>query len=151
MFAKILASALLSASVSLGAVATTAAAPLPAQPAAETGNLLVQVDHRRHNRGQYRDHRRGFYQHDGRHYYNGSMGYRHKRPGYRYHNGFWFPAAAFALGLMIAPEFQQGRTIHLNRAHYRWCDDRYRSYRQRDNSWQPYNGPRKQCISPYMR
>lgn len=147
MFAKFLTSALLSASVSLGAVATTAAAPLPTQPVAKTGNLLVQVDHRRHHRG----HQRGFHQRDGHYYYNGRRGYRHKRPGYRYHNGFWFPAAAFTLGLLIAPQVQQGRTIHLTRAHYRWCDDRYRSYRYSDNSFQPYNGPRKQCISPYMR
>ena len=61
MFAKFLGSALLSASVSLGAVASTAAAPMPAQPAAETGNLLVQVDHRHH----YRDHRRGFHKRGG--------------------------------------------------------------------------------------
>ena len=74
MFAKYLASALLSASVSLGAVASTTAAPLPAQPTAETGNLLVQVDHRRH-------HHRGFYKRDGHFYYNGRRGYRHKRPG----------------------------------------------------------------------
>lgn len=147
MFAKFLGSALLSASVCLGAVASTAAAPLPAQPAAETGNLLVQVDHRHH----YRGHHRGFHKRDGHYYYNGKRGYRHKRPGYRYHNGYWFPAAAFALGLLIAPEIRQGRTIQLTPAHYRWCDDRYKSYRKRDNSWQPYHGPRKQCISPYMR
>ncbi|WP_240547461.1 BA14K family protein [Mesorhizobium tianshanense] len=32
----------------------------------------------------------------------------------------------------------------------RCCYDRYRSYPEWDNSWQPYNGPRRQCISPYM-
>jgi len=142
MFTRIFTSALLAASVSLGAVASTAAAPLPAQPTAETGNLLVKVDHRRHHRG--------FHKRDGHYYYNGRRGYRHKRQGYRYYNGFWFPAAAFTLGLMIAPQVQQGRTIHLTRAHYRWCDDRYRSYRYSDNTFQPYHGPRKQCVSPYM-
>ena len=35
-------------------------------------------------------------------------------------------------------------------AHVRWCYDRYRSYREWDNTFQPYNGPRRQCISPYM-
>lgn len=34
-------------------------------------------------------------------------------------------------------------------AHVRWCYNRYRSYRAWDNSWQPYNGPRRQCRSPY--
>ncbi|TIP33596.1 MAG: BA14K family protein, partial [Mesorhizobium sp.] len=30
------------------------------------------------------------------------------------------------------------------------CHDRYRSYRAWDNTFQPYNGPRRQCISPYI-
>lgn len=34
-------------------------------------------------------------------------------------------------------------------AHVNWCFGRYQSYRMSDNSWQPYHGPRKQCISPY--
>ena len=35
-------------------------------------------------------------------------------------------------------------------AHLSYCYNRYKSYRDWDNSWQPYNGPRRQCISPYM-
>jgi hypothetical protein len=35
-------------------------------------------------------------------------------------------------------------------AHVEWCYDRYRSYRAYDNTWQPYYGPRRQCISPYI-
>ena len=34
-------------------------------------------------------------------------------------------------------------------AHYDYCFSRYRSYRQYDNTFQPYSGPRKQCVSPY--
>jgi len=34
-------------------------------------------------------------------------------------------------------------------AHVQWCYDRYRSYRASDNTFQPYNGPRQQCYSPY--
>ncbi|WP_348631649.1 BA14K family protein [Mesorhizobium sp. M6A.T.Cr.TU.014.01.1.1] len=30
-----------------------------------------------------------------------------------------------------------------------WCYSRYRSYRAYDNTYQPYYGPRRQCISPY--
>ncbi|MEO0635100.1 MAG: BA14K family protein [Pseudomonadota bacterium] len=37
----------------------------------------------------------------------------------------------------------------LPHAHYRWCDARYRSYRISDNSFQPYHGHRRQCVSPY--
>ena len=34
-------------------------------------------------------------------------------------------------------------------SHVRWCYARYRSYRAFDNSFQPYNGPRRQCVGPY--
>lgn len=34
-------------------------------------------------------------------------------------------------------------------AHVNWCYDHYKSYRMSDNTFQPYNGPRKQCVSPY--
>ena len=39
----------------------------------------------------------------------------------------------------------------LGRAHYNWCRNRYRSYRPGDNTFQPYHGPRRPCISPYIR
>ena len=35
-------------------------------------------------------------------------------------------------------------------AHLAYCLNRFKSYRVSDNSYQPYHGPRKQCISPYM-
>ncbi|TCD14635.1 BA14K family protein [Oricola cellulosilytica] len=35
-------------------------------------------------------------------------------------------------------------------AHVDWCFGRYRSYRIADNTFQPYHGPRRQCISPYI-
>ena len=35
-------------------------------------------------------------------------------------------------------------------AHVAWCSQRYRSYRAYDNSYQPYNGPRRECVSPYL-
>ena len=34
-------------------------------------------------------------------------------------------------------------------AHVQWCYNRYRSYRAWDNTFQPYNGPRQLCYSPY--
>jgi len=33
--------------------------------------------------------------------------------------------------------------------HLAWCYNRYRSYRLTDNSFQPNQGPRKECLSPY--
>ena len=34
--------------------------------------------------------------------------------------------------------------------HVGWCSSRFKSYRWRDNSYQPYSGPRKQCWSPHI-
>lgn len=33
--------------------------------------------------------------------------------------------------------------------HTRWCYARYRSYRAYDNTFQPYYGPRRACVSSY--
>lgn len=35
------------------------------------------------------------------------------------------------------------------RSHEAWCYARYRSYRAFDNTFQPYYGPRRQCVGPY--
>lgn len=50
----------------------------------------------------------------------------------------------------IAPPVIPARPVYrLTNAHINWCHARYRSYRVSDNSFQPYHGPRKACISPY--
>nr|WP_245412371.1 BA14K family protein [Notoacmeibacter ruber] len=133
-------------------IATAMAAPIsvPTQPKLTVSQDVEQVRHRHH--------RRGFYRYNRGYYYNGHRGYRH-RPGrhYRRYNDFWFPLAAFGIGAAIT---SQPRVIYrdaprrhyrsgYSRAHYRWCDNRYRSYRASDNTFQPYNGPRRQCYSPY--
>lgn len=107
------------------------AAPL-VTPKPQTSNADVQnVQWRRGGPGFYRGHR----------------GYRTRCPGCRYHNGFWFPAAAFLgaaiIGGAIAAQSNVGSR------HVSWCYSRYRSYREWDNTYQPYQGPRRQCHSPY--
>jgi hypothetical protein len=98
---------------------------------------------------RYHHHHRGFYRYGGYGWYNGYRGYRYYRPGYREYNGWWFPAAVLGgLGAAII-----GNAIvnsnHGGSAHVQWCYDHYRSYRASDNTYQPYNGPRRQCVSPY--
>jgi hypothetical protein len=86
-------------------------------------------------------------------YYRGYRGYRYYRPGYRRYNDFWFPGAAFATGAIIGGIIANSQPAYRYRgggsAHERWCYSRYRSYRAWDNTFQPYNGPRRQCYSPY--
>ncbi|RJT36106.1 BA14K family protein [Mesorhizobium waimense] len=93
---------------------------------------------------------RNFSRNDGM-YWNGHRGYREYRRGYRRHGDFWFPLAAFATGALITGAIinNQNRVYRGGDAHVQWCYDRYRSYRAWDNTFQPYDGPRQQCYSPY--
>lgn len=101
---------------------------------------------RREDRRDRRVERRG----DG-YYYNGRRGYRYARQGYREYNGFWFPAAAFLAGAIVtgAVNSQPRVVVRQGGSHVDWCYNRYRSYRAYDNTFQPYNGGRQLCYSPY--
>jgi hypothetical protein len=128
-------------------------APAQVDQPATTGVVDVQYYRERDRnwrRGPPPGYRAGPPRRDG--YYNGHRGYRDRRPGYRQHNGYWFPLAAFATGAII------GGAINNNQArpayggsHHEWCANRWRSYRAYDNSYQPNNGPRRECVSPFMR
>jgi|GEM_PF-2527965 len=43
-----------------------------------------------------------------------------------------------------AREIYQGGNQHL-----RWCYSQFKTYRESDNTFQPYSGPRRECVSPY--
>jgi hypothetical protein len=111
------------------------------------GRVLVR-DHWRGRHHHWHGHHRGFYHHGGYGWYNGHRGYRHYRRGYREYNGWWFPAAVLGgiggaiIGNAIVNAPQGGS------AHVQWCYDHYRSYRASDNTYQPYSGPRRECVSP---
>lgn len=127
-------------------VAPTSAAPVfvPATPLISSD--VINVQHRSDRRYSNRIERRG-----GHTYYRGHRGYRHARPGYRRHGDYWFPPAAFALGAIIGGAIASQPPARAGRAdpHLQWCYGKYLSYRSSDNTFQPYNGPRRQCISPY--
>lgn len=115
-------------------------------------------DRRFDRRDHRRDARRGFYRDRGNAFYNGHRGYRDRRAGYRLHNGYWFPAAAFIAGAIVGGAVSQPappprRVVvqpgRMSQAHVDWCYSQYRSYRASDNTFQPYNGPRRACSSPY--
>lgn len=134
-------------SLVLGAVALAMAGVVAPSPASAGGKVTVYVGgHGYHGHGLYRRH--------GNIYLRGYRGYRHQRHGYRLYSGFWFPGHLFAPQIIVAPP--RHRVVRryyvpqgLSQAHYRWCDARYISYRYHDNTFQPYHGPRKQCVSPY--
>ncbi len=105
----------------------------------------------RGGRGEWRGDRE-WRERGGHTYWRGHRGYREHRPGYRRHGDFWFPPAAFIAGAIVGGAIAQEPPVRYRPrggAHAEWCYNRYRSYRASDNTFQPYNGPRQQCYSPY--
>ena len=98
----------------------------------------------------------------GRHYRRGhSYGHPHNYYG---NSGLYLGLGLGALGLRPWPTAPATTTTHttmsrcIGRAefypgaassHEEWCYNRYRSYRDWDNTFQPYHGPRRQCHSPF--
>ncbi|MEO5323636.1 BA14K family protein [Mesorhizobium sp. CC13] len=152
----------LATSFAAASAVPAAAAPAfyPKAPEAKSGVEQVQYDPywrpRRVMRMDRDDRRYRIVRRGDIYYMNGHRGYRDYRPGYRRYNDWWFPAGAFIAGAIIGGALSQPRYIAprygvraSGDAHVQWCYDRYRSYRAWDNTYQPYNGPRRQCYSPY--
>ncbi|MDP9838352.1 hypothetical protein J2T09_003119 [Neorhizobium huautlense] len=164
------AAAMLATSVAPGVampIAPAVIAPAVKAAPADSGDV-VQVQYWRDRRG-YRDG-----------WYGGHRGYREYRPRHRYHDGYWYPLAAFGAGAIIggalaAPTYNEPRYVEpvpqyyepapryvappprryaapadINPQHTDWCLARYRSYDVYSNTFQPNYGPRKQCYSPYF-
>lgn len=53
----------------------------------------------------------------------------------------------------VQPRYTGTRTLYrvgkLSAEHVDWCYARYKSYRAKDNSYQPAKGARRICVSPY--
>lgn len=136
--------------VSLGAATVNALETKGSQP-----ESVLKVDHRRgHHSG---NHRRGH--HSGNHRHRRHFGPGPVRPPWyrhRHHRNHWDHRRrrggfSFDLNIQPAPRYRYAPRYALPAAHVQWCEARYRSYRISDNSFQPYNGPRRQCASPYFR
>lgn len=151
--------AAVSAIMLAGSLGSAQALPLPAAPSAPAVSDVINVQYYR-ERGP----RRYYRGYDGprRGWYGGHRGYRYHRDGYRRHrDGYWYPLAAFGAGALIGgaiasqPRYVEPaprpvyRSSGLNPRHYEWCSGRYRSYDSYSNTFQPYNGPRQTCYSPY--
>lgn len=116
-----------------------------------------RLERRQERRAERRQDRRearreAFERRNGGYYYRGYRGYRDARPGYRYYNGYYFPAAAFIAGAIITGAIANSQprvVVRSGSAHTDWCYNRYRSYRASDNTFQPNSGPRRECVSPY--
>ncbi|MGV8989548.1 MAG: BA14K family protein [Cypionkella sp.] len=137
------------------------------------GSLMCRDNPQRckdiYDRGNARDHRNSGGQHYDRNddhprYRGGYRGYSNQRQGYRQSDdGWWYPFAAFALGAIILNQQNNNTQNYQNQGssnwshipagnmtlHDNWCDQKYRSYSRSSKTFQPYNGPRQYCNSPY--
>jgi hypothetical protein len=150
-----------------GAPASAFPSPPPA-PAAAT--LLTEVGSRgfgleglnpRAGIDSYRGYRgyNGYRGYDGyrrhyaypRRYYGVSPYWRRGCYGWNSYNcrGFYGgPFIGFGTGIVVVPRrYGYG---YGNR-HVRWCQNRYRSYSVRTNTWVAYSGRVRECVSPYSR
>lgn len=134
------------ASLAVGVVSQTSSASAAgpagmsfAQPSVSTASDVQLVENRW---GDRRWHRRHWDRHDRR----WDRWDRHRPPR------FFGPRSGFYFEFGTAPRVYRTlprRHYGLSQAHVNWCYNRYRSYDAYTNTFQPYNGPRRACISPY--
>lgn len=94
------------------------------------------------NRGHWRGYRHGW---------GGGGWYGHYDNDW-YGNGFYVGGGALLLGALIGSAIANSNyrsNYYAGNDHVRWCANRYRSYSPRTDTFQPYNGPRRRCVSPY--
>lgn len=78
-----------------------------------------------------------------------SRHYSHRR-GADVYIDLYVPSYRYAEPRYVEPRYAPRRVIRLSDAHVNWCYNRYKSYRERDNTFNPGKGrPRQQCYSPY--
>ena len=134
------------AAVPLAGVSRTAVAPAVAE------QNVVQVRYRR-----CYDRRCGGYGRSHLRYRHWDDDWRYRRYHRRYYNSY--PGFYLGLGVPTYRYYAPPRRYYApprryyrsggGSAHVAWCYSRYRSYRQWDNTYQPYYGSRRQCWSPY--
>lgn len=153
LFSHPITAGLLAVGLFAGMATPLAAGPMPTPQAVApaAGVTLVRDswagDPPRNWRRHHRDWRRGHWRHGDRHW---RRHWRHN--GWRHRHHYRGSGLYFGLGLVPSYNYYVAPRRHYrsgSSAHVRWCYDRYRSYRAWDNTFQPYNGPRRQCYSPY--
>lgn len=154
---KKLAVILISVVTAFAGVAPAQAFPVVNAPKVEASNPVEKVQWRdRHYRphGRYYRHHGSRYSRHGRYYrhhdrYYGGRHWRRHRHGNAGAIIGGLAAGAIIGGALAQPRYVEPRRYVGGNSHAQWCYARYRSYRAYDNTFQPYNGPRRQCYSPY--
>ncbi len=131
--------------IAMTALAPASATPVvPSKPVAQSAQdgLKIEAGHR-----HWRRHH-GHFVHPRRHWrprHGLSFGivigpsYRH-RP---YYDPYYEPR------YVVRPRYHHRHVVRIRDPHARWCYNRYRSYDRYSNTFQPYHGRRRTCVSPY--
>jgi hypothetical protein len=153
------------------AVAMGIAAPASAKIALPNDGIAIPANHGTSGTGEVRyaqvvgawgdGSSNGVRRGGGRHHHhhrNHHGGYRHHGgwyggfgPGWRGWGGWGGPNIGVVVEIPIYPRYRPiyRKAYGVGSVHHGWCAQRYRSYRAWDNTFQPYSGPRRYCISPY--
>ncbi|MDQ0323643.1 hypothetical protein QO002_005850 [Pararhizobium capsulatum DSM 1112] len=98
------------------------------------------------NARRYSQYHGGYRRYYPRHYYN----------NYNNYNNYGAPWGSFGTGVIVGGLLAHPGYYNYSEpgyygdgSHANWCHSRYRSYRAYDDTFQPYYGPRRLCISPY--
>lgn len=155
--------------------ALTSAPPAVAFPTIATpGVEAQQAQPVRYRGGYYGGYRGGYYRHNGGDDWGWALGGlaagaiiggllaqpRYYGPGYydrgyygsTYDGPYYYGSTRYYAPRYYAPRYYAPRyyrpAYYGGNGHVRWCFARYRSYRAYDNTFQPYYGPRRACVSP---
>ncbi len=154
----------LSLVTALTSVPPVMAFPTIAVPKIEVAEAQT-VQYRRYRGGYNRGYRGGYRGYRGYRHHNGDDDWawalgglatgaiiggllaqpRYYGPSY-YDQGYYGPT--YYRPRYYAPRYYR-QVYSGGNAHTSWCFARYRSYRVYDNTFQPFNGPRRACVSPY--
>lgn len=136
----------------MGAASAAGPASLAPKAGASGSDLVTQVqnpcgrygcrDPWAHGRRHFGDMNRNWQ----RHWDRGDWRYRDRHHRRHYRSG---PTFGIYIQPPVVPRYIPRPVYRMSNSHVAWCHARYRSYRSWDNSWQPYNGPRRICQSPY--
>ena len=178
LFSSTVKSGLIALGILSGVTAPSAAGPMMQPdvsiPASTAAPMVVREGWAGgNNGGNWRWRRSGNWNGSRRHWnggggnWNGGDNWRWRHGRHHYRGGRYYDDGASAailglgLGLGLGSMYNNNdyydrpaprryyRAGRLSSAHVQWCYNRYRSYRAYDNTFQPYNGPRQQCWSPY--
>lgn len=131
-----------------GTSGAAVAAPLFASPQAthlETGTASNVIEIRNDRRKDRRANRKYDRRIHGDRCTRRAGGCRHYYGGYYYHTPWWLVRAPFVGAQIVIGNNHRSSASR----HVRWCEDRYRSYNRRTNTWVAYSGEVRQCVSPY--